>query len=700
MKETLSSLDIYALGADPEFTRLRDAYLSKVYQPTRQEILVRFNRRKSDEELAAAPRGRYAQEELAIVVGSYLCLTVHRRPNPAEPSNFAMLLRKHLQNGRVLGFEQHDFDRVLKLVVEKAHKRYELVIELFHDGNIILVKDGTIVQPLRAQSWSHREVRTGRPYIPPPPRPNPVIMDHHTFEEMLRRSDRDLVRTLILTVNTGGTLGEELCHRANLDKNTDPSTLEDSQIRDLFDHMNAVFETVRTEPDPRIVYPSPAEASEDDGSPSRTGNDDEPVAAPIDITPIPFVRYATEAYRTEPAENFNAAIDHAYRAPIDADTPQMRTKQRARKARSAYEQQIGALERTKVQQERAIERFGAKIEENGAKADAIYANYKQCESILRVLRDAKERLGLNEMKERVKETDQILDLDPRQGTVIVPLTAADDPEQTFKVRLDLNEDINASAQYYYERAKRLKNKCEGAQRALEDTLKKIETMRASGPPKLEVVRKQPSKHFWFENYRWFIASTDNIVVAGRDAQTNDRVVNKYLEDHDRYAHADIHGAPSVVVKKSDDEDAIAEAALQQACQFSVCYSKAWRARIAAASAYWVKPEQVSKTPEAGEFLAKGAFIVRGKRNYVRHLPLELGIGLVEVEHVPKVMGGPVAAVKHHAEQFVVVQPGTTPRETVAKQLARQFESGIEALQAVLPPGDLRVVQSKGVNIEE
>ena len=76
-----------------------------------------------------------------------------------------------------------------------------------------------------------------------------------------------------------------------------------------------------------------------------------------------------------------------------------------------------------------------------------------------------------------------------------------------------------------------------------------------------------------------------------------------------YAHADLHGAPSTILKdgqKAPDSD------LREACNFALAQSKGWVAALTDGSAYWVYPDQVSKTPEAGEFVPRGAFIIRGK----------------------------------------------------------------------------------------
>ena len=65
-----------------------------------------------------------------------------------------------------------------------------------------------------------------------------------------------------------------------------------------------------------------------------------------------------------------------------------------------------------------------------------------------------------------------------------------------------------------------------------------------------------------------------------------------------------------MIKLNDGETEIDDETLREACEFSLAYSKAWAAGHASGSAYWVTPEQVSKTPAPGEYLGKGAFVIR------------------------------------------------------------------------------------------
>jgi predicted ribosome quality control (RQC) complex YloA/Tae2 family protein len=91
---------------------------------------------------------------------------------------------------------------------------------------------------------------------------------------------------------------------------------------------------------------------------------------------------------------------------------------------------------------------------------------------------------------------------------------------------------------------------------------------------------------------------------------------------DIYVHADVHGAPSVIVKNGRGGP-VPPITLQEAGHVAVIYSGAWDAKMTSA-AYWVYHDQVSKTAPTGEYLTSGSFMVRGKKNYM--LPVELVMG--------------------------------------------------------------------------
>lgn len=206
--------------------------------------------------------------------------------------------------------------------------------------------------------------------------------------------------------------------------------------------------------------------------------------------------------------------------------------------------------------------------------------------------------------------------------------------------------------------------------------------------KLEPVREEkrkPTKETRriFTNYRWFLTSDGNIAIAGKDATSNDSVVKKYLDEKDLYFHADIHGAPSIVMKTAFSPT---EKGIEEVAAFAWCMSKAWNAGFGNGSVYYVTKSQVSKTPESGEYLARGAWIIRGKKNYISHLNLEIAIGFQTYEKREYVVSGPPSAI---SGRKVIVVPGED-KEDVVKEISSFLGVEKDVIYPVLPPGGSQI----------
>jgi hypothetical protein len=93
-------------------------------------------------------------------------------------------------------------------------------------------------------------------------------------------------------------------------------------------------------------------------------------------------------------------------------------------------------------------------------------------------------------------------------------------------------------------------------------------------------------------------------------------------------HADVHGASSCIIK-CPHSALPGPRTLEEAGSFAVCRSSAWDSKTAV-GAWWVEADQVSKTAPAGEYLTTGAFMIRGKKNFIPTQPLALGAGFLFV----------------------------------------------------------------------
>jgi hypothetical protein len=133
------------------------------------------------------------------------------------------------------------------------------------------------------------------------------------------------------------------------------------------------------------------------------------------------------------------------------------------------------------------------------------------------------------------------------------------------------------------------------------------------------------------------------------------LIKKHTEPNDVVFHADIVGAPFVVVKT--EGKTVSEKGLREVAEFAAAFSRGWREGFGSVDVYSIKPDQLSKGGPSGESVAHGAFVVRGERNWYRGIPLRTCIG-VEVDHGGiRFVGGPVDSVKAKTDVFVTVVPG-------------------------------------------
>ena len=257
----------------------------------------------------------------------------------------------------------------------------------------------------------------------------------------------------------------------------------------------------------------------------------------------------------------------------------------------------------------------------------------------------------------------------------------------IEVKINAHKSPETNGSMYFDNAKELERKAKRTEEVLLEKPKKI--------AKKKIIKQ---KMDWFEKYRWFITSEGEVAIGGKDATSNEQIVKKYLKSNDRYAHADIHGAPSVVVKNELGILPSSESMLE-ASRFSLAYSKAWGARVASGHSFWVNYDKVSKTPNTGEFLAKGAFVIRGKRNWNKNLEVELAIGLIKYKNTEKLMGGPLSSFENNSKKYILFKPGFNDRKQVSRKLAKKFNVELSTAEKLLPSGGFEVVKSVGLDFK-
>ncbi len=644
--KAMSNVDVYAICKELG-EKLKDARVQKAYQPTKDTVLIRFH---------VPSKGRV---DVVFQAGLRVHSTQYPPQNPKVPPNFPMLLRKYIKGGSVTSVSQHNFDRIMRIDIQKEHK-FSLVIELFAKGNIILLdEDDQIILPLKRKLWQDRKITSKEEYKYPPERGiNPLEIGENELKELFQNSDRDIIRTLAGN-GLGGLYAEEIALRSGIDKKRNAADVTDEEIEAIYGAMTEIFKPLKT-------Y---------DFHPQIISGEKE------DVLPLDLQMYSD--YPKENYDTFNEAADEFYSSIVGEDIVQVHDE--------VWSGKVGKYEkRLKIQLE-TLDKFNKTIKETKIKGEAIYSNYQEIQNIIDIITHARETHSWLEIIDIVKKAKKaktegldIIESIDKLGILTLNLDG-------IRVNIDTTVGIPENTEVYYNKGKKAKKKIRGVNIAIEKTqeeIRKAESKREIEMEKVIVPQKRVKKELkWYEKLRWFLTSDGLLVIGGRDATTNEMVVKKHMEPKDIYFHSDIHGAASVVLKAGEGD--IPETSINQAAAFSACFSSAWSKGLGSADVYWVNPDQVSKTPQSGEFLTKGAFIIRGSRNYIRGLPLTLSIGKVDYEG-ERIMAGPPEAVSHYTDNFSTVKPGYTKKEEIAMQIRNKVDPEkmfiIEDIVRVLPSG--------------
>ena len=249
----------------------------------------------------------------------------------------------------------------------------------------------------------------------------------------------------------------------------------------------------------------------------------------------------------------------------------------------------------------------------------------------------------------------------------------------MELRLDPRKSFWENIAIYHERLKKLRKKLERLEQRLKEAELEKKEEKREGP---RLVRKRWRD--WYERFRWMFTSGGFLVIGGRDARTNEQIVRRYLEPRDLFFHADVAGAPAVVLKggKGGSEQDIREAA-----QFAAVYSRAWREGFASVDVFYVPAEQVSLSPPSGEYVPRGGIMVYGKKGWVRKVPMYIYMAFDEGR------GRFFVSVAEPPGKHVRIVPGRTEKQEAAKEILRRFEKGMEHYQDVLsllPPGGVEI----------
>ena len=266
----------------------------------------------------------------------------------------------------------------------------------------------------------------------------------------------------------------------------------------------------------------------------------------------------------------------------------------------------------------------------------INTNYGRIENAIKIIKSSDKSID-----DRKKELDGL-------GFIINGRNIM--PKERQQVNIDITQSLNYNLSLLYQKAKRLKN---------------IDTEAITSKTRMIKRIKVKNENQWYSKFRHFTTSEGKIVIIGKDVNQNDSLIEKHMEKDDLVGHADVFGSPFGVIKAGENGN-ISRKDMEETAAMIASYSSVWRAGATNLDVYFVKPEQVTKTPPSGESLKKGAFYIEGKRDYVKNARMGIYVSIEIKEEIADLKVTPYEP----RSTFFLIKPGNKKRDEVIRKINR------------------------------
>lgn len=232
--------------------------LCKIAQPEEDELLLTIKQPGGQKRLFIS-----AEASLPLIY-----LTESNKPSPMTAPSFCMLLRKHLQNGRITDISQPGLERIVHIQVEHLDEMGDLrhktlVIEIMgkHSNIIFCNDDNTIIDSIKRVSAavsSVREVLPGKPYFVAQTQNklDALTTNYTAFREALASKPQSAFKALYGSfTGISPILAQELCFRAEIDGDLPTAAMGEAEYQSLFNVLSEMVNAIKEEQfTPNIAY--------------------------------------------------------------------------------------------------------------------------------------------------------------------------------------------------------------------------------------------------------------------------------------------------------------------------------------------------------------------------------------------------------------------------------------------------------------
>lgn len=363
MKKEIASLELYYLVK--EFQQLINGKFDRIFQDNEDFYFQIFMTGKGKGILKVMPNAIY--------------LTDYKPESQA--GGFCSFLRRRLNNARIIEIIQHEFERIIEIIIQAKEQKYIMIIELFNIGNIILCDENKkIISPFKNKTWSARTIRGGIQYEYPPSQNNIINMDFNKFVEIINHEDKEIVKILAKELGLGSIYAEEICFVSDIDKNK--KGLCEKELITLFDNIKTILN--------KKIEASYYEKKKE------------------------IVPFALESLGKPDKEfkNYNEVLDEILTEKIFKEKNEEIVKEEKKK-----EDKMQKLLRIQEEQLKKIE---DDYSENNRKGELIYEHFQEIDSLLKEIHELRKNHSWTEIKQIIsKKYNIVRDILENEGKIVV-----------------------------------------------------------------------------------------------------------------------------------------------------------------------------------------------------------------------------------------------------------------------------------------
>lgn len=244
----LDGITVAALRKEFE-DRLLGSRIYKIAQPEKDELMLTLK----------TPDGQCRLLISADASLPFLYLTDTNKTSPAQAPGFCMLLRKHIQNGRITAIRQPSLERILMFDIDHLNEmgdmcRKTLVVEIMgKHSNIIFLDDRNMIidsiKHISSAVSSVREVLPGRDYFIPntQEKSDPFSVTMEEFCLALTSKPMPAAKAIYSSfTGFSPVMAEELLYRSGLDSSMPASGYTEDELTHLYNNFLWLTDSIRS----------------------------------------------------------------------------------------------------------------------------------------------------------------------------------------------------------------------------------------------------------------------------------------------------------------------------------------------------------------------------------------------------------------------------------------------------------------------